>query len=204
MTLFRRPAAFYPFLLMCGVCACGGRLLAQAPGQEPAVDQLIRMTKVDYSAVYTPQFEVGVRGMSTQRDGRKQWLMMTAEYKTAMEWTDEVTVTFYVVLEGQEKDLPRGSNTRNLFTGTVTYVNLPKGDHVSTMFLDPQTFARYGKVIASAALVDVDGRSAGVETKPSSTVKWWEGQSPNQIPLAKRSDTPWALVEIEKHDTIKP
>jgi hypothetical protein len=204
MSLIRRFAAKLPLVVLLALCF-RLPLSAQQPRQpQVPIEQLIRLGSVEAEGVSTPQFDVSVRGMSTQRDGRMEWLMVRAEYKTAKDWTDEVTVTFYVVLEGDAEDLPAGSNTKNMFTGTVTYMNVRQGDHESTMFLDPNTFERYGDVIAVAAVVNLDGRPAGELTDPSTTVKWWERQSPLPIPLLNRSESPWALIEIEKHDTIKP
>jgi len=190
------------FVLTFLACA-GGSLLAQNTPEIP-VSQLIRVQDVDAGSVNTPQYDVSVRGMSIQRDGRRDWLMARAEYKTSQEWTDEITVTFYVVLKGDPDDLPEGARPLNMFSGTVTYMNVKKGDHVATMFLDPNTFERFGDIEAVAVIFNIDGQLAGGATEPSTNVKWWERESPNAIPLLNRSESPWALIEMERHETIKP
>lgn len=212
MSLIRRSATSFPaFALFVAISFSSiERLHAQQrppagqPRQVP-VEQLIRLDEVESERVSTPEFDYRVRGMSTDRDGRKSWLQVKASYRTAKDWTDEITITYYVVLEGDADDLPQGSETKNMFTGTVTYVNVPEGDHESTMYLDPNTAERYGEVIAVAALVSIEGRSAGNPlTEPSTRVAWWERQTPLAFPLLNRWETPWGLVEIESHNTIKP
>jgi hypothetical protein len=180
------------------------RLTAQPAVTAPPAAQLLRVESVDAGSVVTPQYDVNVRGMSTQRDGRRSWLMVVSEYKTAPEWIDEVTVTFYVALRGDPEDLPEGAKPVNLFSGTVTYMNVKKGDHQATMFLDPNTFERFGEVEAVAVVINVDGQLAGGMADPRTTVKWWERETPNAIPLLKRNESPWALIEMEQHETIKP
>ncbi len=192
------------FVLM-SIAIAGGRLLAQNTPQVPA-SQLLRVEEVEAGNVKTPEYDVSVQGMSIKRDGRRDWLMARAEYKTAKEWTDEVTVTFHVVLKADPKDLPAGARPFNLFSGTVTYMNVKKGDHVATMFLDPNTFERYGKIEAVAVVFSVDGEEAEwkAEPQPRPDNLWWERESANAIPLLKRSESPWALIEMERHETIKP
>lgn len=213
MSLIRRSAASFPLIALVTAVAFpfAARVSAQPnrqPNRQPQqvpVEQLIRLEEVSSDMVRTPEFDYRVRGMSTRKDGRKEWLQVKVSYRTAKEWTDDITITFYAVLEGDEDDLPRGSETRNMFTGTVSYVNVPKGDHQATMYLDPDTAERYGDVIALAALVTIDGRSAGNPLmEPRAQRPWWEEQTPVAYPLLNRSETPWGLVEMDQHNTIKP
>ena len=204
MSLTRRSAVQLPLAILLAVLFFGLSIHAQAPGRQIPVDQLIRLGDVEAEGVSTPQFDYNVRGMSTKRDGRMEWLMVRAEYRTAKEWTDEVTITFYVVLRGDEDDLPEGAGNPNMFTGTVTYVNVRKGDHEATMFLDPNTFERYGEVVAAAAVVSIEGQDAGFMADPRPQNPWWETQTPVATPLLDRSESPWALIEIEKHGTLQP
>jgi len=182
-------------------CAQGGR-----NGQQVPVNRLVRLDEIEAEAVNSPEYEVDVRGMSVQGDGRKEWLMVRAEYRTAQEWFDEVTVTFYVVLRGDPENMPEGSKPVNMFTGTVTYINVPQGEHEATMFLDANTFARYGEPTHVAALINIRGELAagGADPESSARAQWWNQESPHEISLLPRNETPWAFIEIDKHDTIKP
>lgn len=197
------PSLLVRFSALVSLTLAGAQLMAQNAPSVP-VSQLIRVEDVDAGSVNTPQYDVSVRGQSIQRDGRRDWLMAEAKYKTSQEWTDEITVTFYVVLKADPKDLAEGAKPLNMFSGTVTYMNIKKGDHKATMFLDPNTFERYGDIEAVAVIFNINGQLAGGATEPSTNVKWWERESPNPIPLLKRNETPWALIEMERHETIKP
>jgi hypothetical protein len=204
MPLTSRFAVKLPLIILLASAFSAAPIHAQQARAPVSVEQLIQLRKIEADEVSTPQFDFNVRGMSTRRDGRRDWLMLRAEYRTALEWTDEVTVTFYVVLRGEVENLPRGADNPNMFTGTVTYMNVKKGDHEATMFLDHNTFERYGDVVATAAVVTINGQDAGFLADPQPNSPWWKTQPPVSIPLLTRAESPWALIEIEKHDTIKP
>ena len=157
--------------------------------------------------VGTPDYDYQVRG-SSRSDGRREWLVLTCEYDLAAEWTDEIRFNYYVVLEGRPDDLPEGAEPRNLFAGNVSYVHVKRGQHQSTMFLDPNTFERYGSkdIVATAVVVEINGEEAGTIVEPASSAQsgWWKAKSPLSTPLLRRDESPWKFVEIEAHNTIKP
>lgn len=187
-------------------------LIASAVAQTPAPDvsSLIRVKAPETDEVSSPQYDVSVRGMSINRDGRLDWLQVMAEYDTALDWTDEITFTFYVALQGELQNLPEGSKPVNVFSGTTTLINVPKNrDHMIDMFLDPNTFARYGKVFAIALEVSVNGQPLPepllVPDSPQMRQRmWWESETPNAIPLLSRSETPFRMIEIDRQGTVQP
>lgn len=203
---YMNTAARHTFALMAFLSLATLRAQPAAPvgGVDPAT--LINIRGVRFDTVFTPEFSFNQRGMSTQRDGRRQWLRVSSEFETAPEWMDEVTVTFYVVLRANPGNIPEGANPNNLFTGTVTYVNVRRGRHNTTMFLDPNTSDRFGTPQAVAVVYNVGGRPAGGDVQPRSTQesRWWTTMTPNAMPLLNRSETPFALVEIEQFNTVKP
>ncbi len=195
-------AAFIGFVFA-GLASVG----AQAPQAAPAVAQWINLRGVTAETVASPNFEYNVRGMSTQRDGRSNWLRVMAEYDTAPDWIDEITFTFYVVLQGNEGDLPEGARQNNLFSGSVTYVHVPRARRmVADLFLDPNTFARFGRPTHTAVVVTINGQNAARSVSPERTaeLEWWTRETPNEIPLLSRKETPFALVEHDRLPTIKP
>ncbi len=171
---------------------------------EPSTFISIRGVKFDTSP--TPDFQFNLRGTSTRRDGRRDWLLATTEYDMTLPWLDELTITFYVVLNADQRNFPQGAPLVNMFTGSVTYQNIKRGRHQSTMFLDPNTLERFGRPSAVAVIYNVGGRPAGGDVQPQATAasRWWTTQTPHSISLLNRSETPWALVEVEQHNTIKP
>lgn len=203
-----RKAAFY-FTLLTGVfsLAAHGQRQAEPPASPafPAAN-MINLRSVDASGVRTPEIAFRVQG-STVRDGRREWLQVSAEFDTAPNWIDEMTVSFYVVLRANPSDLAEGANPVNMFSGNTTYVNVKQSRRQSvSMFLDPNTFERFGSVEAVAVLINIDGRPAAARVEPQRTAasRWWETQQPNAIPLLRRDQTPWSVVEIEQNLTIRP
>ena len=176
----------------------------QAPA--PDASNLINIRGVAHMSTFTPDFSYNLRGQSTRRDGRAGWLQVAAEFESAPAWIDELTVTFYVVLRGNPRNIPEGQNPVNMFTGSVTYMNVKQGRHMANMFLDPNTFERYGTPEAVAVVFEVDGRQAGGKVEPQRTAesRWWTTQTPLPIALLRRDQTPFSLVEIEQNLTIKP
>lgn len=183
------------------------RIYAQTAVTEIPVAQMIRLRTVEAKEISSPNYNVDVRTESIRRDGSLKWLMVTAVYDTMPKWTDEITLTFYVVLRGKVDDLPQGAKEINLFSGTVTVVNVPRTkESETTMFLDPYTLARYGEPTHVAVVVTINGQPAAGMAEPSSSAasQWWTKETPNQTPLLTRDKTPFAFVEIDKQNTIKP
>lgn len=184
-----------------------GTLQLKAQNAEVTPADMIRLRSVTAEPISSPKYAVDVRGMSVDRDGRRDWLMLKVIYDTAPKWIDEITFTFYVVLQGDLANLPQGAQPLNLFSGTVTVVNVPqarKGE--TTMFLDPYTLMRYGKPTHVAVVISINGQPAAGMAEPESSAasKWWTKQTPNATPLLSRDKTPYALIEIDKQNTIKP
>ncbi len=171
--------------------------------------EMIRIRSIEAETIASPKYSADVRGESLSRDGRLDWLMVKVIYDTAPKWTDEITFTFYVVLKGKAEDLPRGANELNMFSETVTIVNVPQVRNGETsVFLDPYTLARYGEPTHVAVVVSINGQSAGQFANPplaaNAPAGWWDRETPNQTPLLTRDKTPYALIEIDKQNTIKP
>ncbi len=183
------------------------RIYAQTAVTEIPVAQMIRLRTVEAKEISSPNYNVDVRTESIRRDGSLKWLMVKAVYDTMPKWTDEITLTFYVVLRGKVDDLPQGAKEINLFSGTVTVVNVPRTkESETTMFLDPYTLARYGEPTHVAVVITINGQPAAGMAEPSSSAasQWWTKETPNQTPLLTRDKTPFAFVEIDKQNTIKP
>lgn len=180
-------------------------LTAQTIPLQPA--DMIKLGSIEAETIASPRYAVDIRAQSIDRDGDLDWLMVKAEFATALQWTDEITFTFYVLLEGNIENLPTGADPKNIFSGTVTIVNVPRvRDGEVTMFLDPYTLARYGKPTHAAVVVTIDGKPAAGMANPESSAasQWWTKKSPNRTPLLTRDKTPYVLVEIDKQNTIKP
>jgi len=171
---------------------------AQAPAAAPGSRSPIAVRKVDGGKAATPVFSVKGPGTATSRS--KDWFQVYAEYDTEVEWVDELSFTFYVLVKGRTKDVPPFS----LFKGEVSYIHIPQGrKHMADMFLHPNIIARFGDVDRVAVEVRQGGRVLERGGKPALTEAWWERLSPIEGVLLNRGQTPFALVNIDDYEIIK-
>lgn len=170
--------------------------------------EIFNLRPVSADSINSPRYGVDIRGTSTKTDGRLEWLQVMAEFDLKPKWTDQISFTFYVALKGNLEDLPEGTTKpTSVFSGTVTLINVPGGNKQSVdMFLDPNTYKRYGDVFAVALEVKINGQDAGFSTQPASLAarKWWESESPNAVPLLSRFESPFRMVEVDHQGTLQP
>lgn len=188
------PARLIASLLLAGFTHAA---YSQAPAA-PRVPMVIR--SVESAAVATPVYEV--KG-SSQQPVRGKWLHVVAEYDTDPEWIDELTFTFYVGFKGKTKEAPAAS----VFKGEVTQVHIAAGKrHMVDMYVHPRLIARYGEPGPVAIEVKQrDGRVLGTSGKPEPTQAWWNNPQYTMVTdgLLNRSQTPFALIDIESQEIIK-
>lgn len=171
---------------------------AQVPVPPAASRVQIAIGKIDGGKAPTPIY--AVKGAQSQARV-KDWFRVYVEYDTETDWTDELNFTFYVVVKGKTKDAPAFT----LFKGETSYIHIPKGrKHVADMYLHPNIVARFGDVERVAVEVRAAGRVLDRAGKPQLTSAWWEQLSPVDGVLLNRSQTPFAFVDIDDQEIIKP
>ena len=190
--------------LLAGFAVLGGMVPASWGQQQYAGGgQQLKLRGVEAKSTETPEYDVRVRGAGGSNKSKNEWLEVRAEFDTAPRWVDEVTFKYYVLMEARSaEDVPR---KLNLFTGSVTYVNIPKGNRYrSAIYLDPFTHKRYGKVKSVAVEVVQQGIVVDMDTDAKVQSKWWT-QIPNPIPgrLLTKNDTPFAFVDYDEYPMIK-
>lgn len=174
-----------------GLSALGAFGQAAAPGAD-----IIRIRKMAPTKEKTPIYQTSMR---TQTSGRQpDWWRAVVEFETAPDWVDELEFTFYAYLEDQS-----AKNAPVMFRGVVTYVNIPKGRHMADMFLHPNFIARMGVVKEIAVLVKHQGMVVATESS-ARTPNWWERFPPTDGVLLNRSQTPFALIDYDAYNVIKP
>ncbi|NCA82346.1 MAG: hypothetical protein EOM72_06320 [Opitutae bacterium] len=170
-----------------------------AVAQQPvpgAGSEILRIRKMTPVKEKTPVFRTAAPGQASAR--QPDWWRVVVEFETAPEWIDELEFTYYAYIEDQSN---KGAPV--MFRGTVTYVNVSKGRHQSDMFLHPNTIARLGLVKQIAVVVKARGAVVATEstaTKPN----WWDGFSPVDGVLINRSQTPFAYIDYDLYEAIKP
>ncbi len=157
--------------------------------------------------VATPQYRTSIP-QGRVRAGH--WGQITVTYNSVPEWLDEISFQYYAFLMREA----RGADPEyHLVRGAVTYMDIPRGrDKQSTVFLRPNTLERYGRVIGVAVEIIHRGQTIVTESQelPRSVVdgrpEWW--RSPNLTArdghILNRSQTPFAFVNFDEYETIKP
>jgi hypothetical protein len=172
--------------------------VGQAPAGPAGGRNPVSLRKVDGKKETTPVYAVKGAGASGRS---KEWFRVFAEYDTDAKWLDEVSFTFYVLVKGKTPDVPPFT----LFKGETSYIHVPEGKkHEADMFLHPNVLARYGDIERVAVEVRIGGRVVGRDGKPTPTSAWWEQFAPNEGSLLNRGQTPFALVDYDNYEIIKP
>lgn len=178
--------------------------LALAQGPAPAAplapragDDILRIRKIlAPTKEKTPVFQTSMRTQTSAR--QTDWWRVAVEFETQPDWIDELEFTWYVFAEDiSNKKAP------TMYASTVTYVNVPKGRHLSDMFLHPNTIARVGPPKFVAVEVKHGGVVVGTEST-AQTPNWWTKFSPLPGILLNRSQTPFALIDYDSFNAIKP
>jgi len=181
----------------------GGGAIAQVV--DPALASSIRLRGLKAESIRTPDYSPRVPGVSTSSP-KKEWLQVGCEYDVAPDWIDEITFTYHVLLKARSaKDVGPAGKQFNLFRGQVTYVNVPKGNKLkSAIYLDPNTFFRYGAVERVAVQVSMMGQVIATESVPVDRDAWWERAAPMSHPLLPHTLTPFREVNPDEFGTVKP
>lgn len=162
----------------------------------------VKIDKIYADEVKNPDYNLRVSDTRRGSDGpSKEWLELRCDYSTQAEWTDSITIEYYVLFESSSTKNTKKKD--NLFKGSVTYSHVMKGKHTSTMHVHPHVFFRYGKVKAFSATIKRDGKPAAHEGQPTSAkYEWWNKFLPESGKLMKRSDTPFRWHDYNAYELI--
>ncbi len=127
------------------------------------------------------------------------WLEVEVEYETKAEDIPELTFDFVVAIDNK------------LATGSVTYVNVPKGkDHFAVMYIAPRSLEKLtdGKQFTSASLQNVwvtVSSGDGVKLVQETPLKPQPVPNAPRIPglILNKSETPFAPLFYDRYEAIK-
>lgn len=189
-------------VLFAALWLAAGSAWAQLPGPGAAAaaggggSDLLRIRKMTPTTEKTPIFKTAVQGQVPAR--QTDWWRVVVEFETAPDWIDELEFTYYVYMRDQSN---KGAEV--MFRSAVTYVNVAKGKHLSDMFLHPSTLARLGRVEQVAVVVKAKGAVVATDST-AKTPNWWDRFSPVEGVLLSRAQTPFAVVDYDMYEQIKP
>ena len=166
-----------------------------APAPAGVGSDIIKIRKMTPVKEKTPVFRTAVASQASAK--QPDWWRVVVEFETAPDWIDELEFTYYAYIEDQSN---RGAPV--MYRGTVTYVNVAKGRHLSDMFLHPNTIARMGLVKQIAVVVKAKGAVVATEST-AQRPNWWDGFPPVDGVLLNRAQTPFAFIDFDMYEAIK-
>ncbi len=142
----------------------------------------------------------------------QDWHVVSVTYDTAPAWMDDLLVQFHVLTMIQEPHTRR--NLYSLYKKTVRYVDIEQGrDHRAMAFLRPAAMKRYGNVVASAAVLTVEGKVVDEQSETAIDLPefWWRNPLVVDSPaltiregyLLNRMESPWALINPDDYEVIQ-
>lgn len=211
----------FTFLLPAAMLAMGGFLFvpatvnAQAPAAAPQQEELVKISKVNIGVQKTPKIQA--EGPTDKRWKPRDWLEIEVDCEAqhskkakdpkALTYP-EVTIKFYVYLEGQSKEKSR------ILTGEMVHANVPiKEEGHSVMYVHPDTIRSLtGKKEGNVGAVKfwgvealIGGEMVGYKVSPgapgSAKEPWWNvaGAPSKEAGLKKKSETPFAMLWADYH-----
>jgi hypothetical protein len=162
--------------------------------------------------VRTPEFNTTAVGGQPKISKRpREWALFEVKYATAAKWTDELSFTYHVMTKGTDEE---GKDNFSYYTLTLRYVNIPKGDHMSSVALPPSMVERYGEPISLALeIIGKDGTVLASQSESTinyPTKEWWKDSNVLDKPqvsrrtggLMDRSKTPFALINADDYEVV--
>ncbi len=165
-----------------------------------AVAQDVKIENVETTEPNTPLYQsedgtdtIQIKGLQQESTSTKKWFRIAATYSTGEEWTDRITLEYYVLFPG----------ATNIFKGVINYVDIAKGrEHFSEMYMHFNSYARYYTrgTINYAVIALINGKQVSVNTNKRTPENWWKDIPVHPCGLLDRSMTPFVVFNVEKFE----
>ncbi len=157
--------------------------------------------KISPAVDLTPEisFQFGPTEHPTPRSA--QWLEVEVNFESNVDWTDELTVKYYILLADQ------------CLVGEVTHIDIPRGrDLYSVMYVSPRTIAR---ILNNRPLTSLDIQDVGVQLVSKGQVlvtrsykapgeqQWWQSLQQVTGKVLNKNETPFAPLIWDRYEQIK-
>jgi hypothetical protein len=173
-------------------CLCA-HVFAQAPAGQ------YQVTKITKNLITSPQFTYtgAQQYVANQRD---RWLEVEVEFASNAEFTDELTVRYFILVNGK------------LLTGEVTHTNVAGGhESRSVMYVPPQALNRVmgNRPLASnsiqniAVQIAVQGAVKDEQSLVRGAAQWYKGLPALSGLVLNKNDTPFAPLYWDRYEQIK-
>ncbi len=174
-------------------------LSAGAEAQAPARGSDFAITKINRNLITAPQFTY-TGGQQYPIDQRNRWLEIEVEFAAVPEYTDEITLRYYVLVNGR------------LLTGEVTHVNVGAGrDLRSVMYVSPKTLNRLmgnrpvtAGAIQNIAVQLVQQGAVKAELSAERDAPNWFTTIPHLTgQVLNKNETPYAPLFWDRYEQVK-
>ena len=184
-------------LIVCCMIGGAGFSLAQTSSSKPS-----ELRGVTFKKIRSPGYSVSSQSARPGSKGPDEWLEIRSQFSSREDWADEVTLTYYLLMEARN---PKWVKEKyNLFKGSVTYADVAKASRIeSTVYLSPAKLARYGVPKGIRVELTYNGTPADAKTSPESKTPWWSNYQP-QGTLLRRSQSPFANIDTDYYPEEKP
>jgi hypothetical protein len=189
-------------------------LVGSAHGQQPAKEAVkVQAEPPEASALLSPDFNT-----STKKAYKpKEWVEVEAKMKILMvpepktKTCDQVTVKWYVAVEGPEKGGPV-----LMFSKDVEHVNVPVNEDIYfSIYLSPASLRRLeGEVRNPEKIVQhigyevlVNGTVVAKQTTSRAKLDWWTSSKVTKsdvITLLNKSETPFSHMWWDRYAEVSP
>lgn len=159
-----------------------------------------QITRITKNLVTTPQFTYS-GAEQFQANQRDRWLEVEVEFAAAPEFTDELTLKYYILFNGR------------LLTGEVTHTNVAAGrENRSVMYVSPRALARFSgnRAVTPTAFqnIAVEIVQGGAVKDASSLQRVAQAQWYAAIPhvagfVLNKNETPFAPLYWDRYEQIK-
>ena len=158
-----------------------------------------QLTKITRILITTPDYAVG-GSEQFPTDRNDEWLAIEVEFTAAPEFTDELTIKYFVFLNGK------------ILTGEVTHANVTAGrERRSIMYVAPRTLARLNN---NQAVTPTAVKNVAVQILQHGTLKselslararpQWYTAIPNVAGfMLNKNETPFAPLYWDRYEQIK-
>jgi hypothetical protein len=157
--------------------------------------------KISPAVDETPQVSFNFGPVEHPQPRALQWLEVEVNFESNVDWTDELTINYFILLSGQ------------CLTGSVTHIDIPRGrDLYSVMYVSPRTIAR---ILNGAPLTSNDIQDVGVQIVSKGQVlvtksyktrgdqQWWQNLPQVNGKVLNKNETPFGPLIWDRYEQIK-
>ncbi len=209
--------SFMTVVMLVSVCSVA---LAQQNQQQPPPLKLKSFSALSDSKnlVKTPSYGIQDEPGISKSGRAPEWRRLNVEYQTIPEWIDELKIEYIVVTLKVEREDGKNVQRYSVYKKSVTYIDVEQGrQHFASAFLHPNAEKRYGKAVAAAVILSVDGVVIEATGEVANSVRqifgdnWWNNprimESNVLIPrsgyLLNKKESPFVFMNIDSYEVIK-